>query len=130
MRIVIPSKDDKLCGHFGHCDYFSFVEVDSSTNEIKSIESRIPEGGVSCASAGWISGEGADVILAGGMGGGPLQTFAQNGIRVVAGCPELPISDVVVRFLNNTLTVGENSCGREGHHHCHSHGEHHCGHHN
>ena len=25
MKIVIPSKEEKLCGHFGHCEYFTFA---------------------------------------------------------------------------------------------------------
>ena len=45
MKIVIPSKDEKLCGHFGHCEYFSIVEVNDETNEILSIESKIPLSG-------------------------------------------------------------------------------------
>ena len=129
MKIVIPSKDEKLCAHFGHCEYFTFVDVNDESKSIEKIESRIPEGGVSCQSAGWIAQEGADVVLAGGMGGRPLQMFAQLGVNVVAGCPELPIEEVVNGYLNNTLSTGENSCGGE-HHHCHGHGEHGCHGHN
>ena len=28
MKIVIPTKNEKLCAHFGNCESFSFVEVD------------------------------------------------------------------------------------------------------
>lgn len=130
MKIVIPSKDEKLCGHFGHCEYFSFVEVNPETNEILSIEKRIPEEGISCQSASWIASQGANIVLAGGMGGRPLQIFGQNGVQVVAGCPEAEIEGVVKAYLSNTLTTGENVCGGE-HHHCHGHHDehHHCGNH-
>ena len=37
MKIVIPSADEKLCGHFGHCVYFTFVEVNRETKEILRI---------------------------------------------------------------------------------------------
>ena len=37
MKIVIPSADGKLCGHFGHCDYFTFAEIESETNEISNL---------------------------------------------------------------------------------------------
>ena len=40
MKIVIPSAEDKLCGHFGHCEYFTFVEVNPETKEILSIEKK------------------------------------------------------------------------------------------
>ena len=126
MKIVIPSAENKLCGHFGHCEYFTFVEVNPETKEILSIDKKIPEEGISCQSANWIASQGANIVLAGGMGGRPMAIFARNGVKIVAGCPELDIEEVVTKFLNNTLVTGENACGGE-HHHCHGHhGEHHC----
>ena len=126
MKIVIPSADEKLCGHFGHCEYFTFVEINPETKEIISIEKKVPEEGISCQSASWIATQGANIILAGGMGGRPMAIFAQNGVKVITGCPELEIKTVVNQFLNDSLATGENSCGGE-HHHCHghNHGEHH-----
>lgn len=126
MKIVIPSADEKLCGHFGHCEYFTFVEINPETKEILNIEKKVPEEGISCQSASWIATQGANVVLAGGMGGRPMAIFAQNGVKVIAGCPELEIETVVNQFLNDSLALGENSCGEE-HHHCHghNHGEHH-----
>ncbi len=127
MKIVIPSAENKLCGHFGHCEYFTFVEVNPESKEILSIEKKVPEEGISCQSANWLATQGANVVLAGGMGGRPMAIFAQNGVKIVAGCPELDIEEVVTKFLNDTLVTSENACGGE-HHHCHGHhhGEHHC----
>ena len=127
MKIVIPSAENKLCGHFGHCEYFTFVEVNPESKEILSIEKKVPEESISCQSANWLATQGANVVLAGGMGGRPMAIFAQNGVKIVAGCPELDIEEVVTKFLNDTLVTGENACGGE-HHHCHGHhhGEHHC----
>ena len=128
MKIVIPTLEGKLCGHFGHCESFTFVEVNNNTKEITNIETIIPEDGVSCQSAGWLAQQGIDLVLAGGMGGRPLMTFAQNGVEVVTGCPELEIKEVVELFLNNTLETTENSCGHGENHQCHGHGDgHHCG---
>ena len=132
MKIVIPAKDEKLCSHFGNCESFCFIDVDNETKEILNIENKIPEGGISCQSASWIASQGVDTVLAGGMGGKPLNIFAQNGVKVIAGCPELPLKEIAQKFLNNELELGENSCQGE-HHHCHGHqseGHHHCqGHH-
>lgn len=128
MKIVIPTLEGKLCGHFGHCESFTFVEVNNNTKEITNIETIIPEDGVSCQSAGWLAQQGIDLVLAGGMGGRPLMTFAQNDIEVVTGCPELEIKEIVELFLNNTLETTENSCGHGENHQCHGHGDgHHCG---
>lgn len=128
MKIAIPTENGKLCSHFGHCESFTFADVDMQTKEIKNIENKIPEEGISCQSASWISEQGANVILAGGMGARPLGIFAQNGVKVIAGCPELPVEDVIKEYMNSTLATGENSCGGE-HSHCHGHGHHHCHHH-
>ena len=127
MKIAIPTENGKLCSHFGHCESFTFADVDMQTKEIKNIENKIPDEGISCQSASWISEQGANVILAGGMGARPLGIFAQNGVKVVAGCPELPVEEVIKEYMNSTLTTGENSCGGE-HSHCHGHGHHHCHH--
>lgn len=124
MKICIPTSEGKLCGHFGHCDSFTFAEINPETNEILSIEERVPEDGISCQSASWISEQGVSKVLAGGMGGRPLMMFAQNGVEVVAGCPELPIREVLEKYISNSLETAENACGGEGHDHshCHHHG--------
>ena len=129
MKICIPTSEGKLCGHFGHCDSFTFAEINPETNEILSIEERVPEEGISCQSAAWISEQGVSKVLAGGMGGRPMMMFAQNGVEVVAGCPELPIREVLEKYMANSLETGENACGGEGHDHSHCHhhgGGHHC----
>ena len=127
MKIAIPTENGKLCSHFGHCESFTFAEVNPETKEILNIENKVPEEGISCQSAGWISEQGANIVLAGGMGGRPLAIFNQNGAKVVTGCPELEAEEVVNAYLNSTLTTGENSCGGE-HSHCHNHEHHHCHH--
>ena len=126
MKIAIPNEGNKLCSHFGHCESFTFVEVNPDTKEILNIESKIPDDGISCQSASWIAEEGANIILAGGMGQRPLQIFERTGVKVVPGCPELEIKELVNNFLNSTLITGENACGGE-HSHCggHHHNEHH-----
>lgn len=129
MKIAIPTENEKLCSHFGHCESFTFVDVNPETKEILSIENKIPEEGISCQSASWISEQGANVVLAGGMGARPLGIFNQNGVKVVSGCPELSIEELVTGYLNSTLETGENSCGGE-HSRCRGHHEHHhCRHH-
>ena len=125
MKICIPTSDGKLCWHFGHCDSFTFAEINPETKEILTIEEKIPEEGISCQSASWISEQGVSKVLAGGMGNRPLMKFAQNGVEVIAGCPELPVKEVIEKYLSDTLETGENACAGEGHDHQHCHGHHH-----
>ncbi|MBR1618230.1 NifB/NifX family molybdenum-iron cluster-binding protein [bacterium] len=126
MKICIPTQEGRLCGHFGHCDSFTFAQIDPKTKEILNIEEKIPQEGISCQSASWIAKQGVSKVLAGGMGARPLMMFAQNGVEVVTGCPELPIKEVINKYLSDDLEVGLNSCA-EGHH-CHSSEGHHCHH--
>ncbi len=131
MKIAIPTLEGKLCAHFGHCETFTFAEIDPEKKEIISIKQKAPEEGISCQSAAWISEQGASKVLAGGIGMRPLMMLAQNGVEVITGCPELPVKEVIKNYLSDTLETGENSCGSEGHDHahCHHHSEgHHCHH--
>ena len=129
MKIAIPTADGKLCGHFGHCETFSFATVNPETKEIMEIITGAPEEGISCGCTSWIAEQGVSVALVGGIGARPMMAFAQYGVEVVAGCPELEIEEVVKLYLNSELVTGENACGHgDGHHHCGGHGEgHHCG---
>lgn len=135
MKIAIPTENEKLCSHFGHCESFTFAEVNPETKEILNIETRVPEEGISCQSANWISEQGANIILAGGMGARPLEIFSRNGVQVISGCPELPIKELITSYLDSSLVRCENACGGEhshcgGHHHGHHGGHHgHCHHH-
>lgn len=125
MKICIPTSEGRLCSHFGHCDSFTIAEIDPVAKEIINVEEKVPDEGISCQSANWIAQQGVSKVLAGGMGARPMMAFMQNGIEVVAGCPELPIREIIEKYLSNTLEAGENSCGGEGsnHHHCHHHEE-------
>ncbi|MBN1984529.1 MAG: hypothetical protein JW795_23585, partial [Chitinivibrionales bacterium] len=38
MKIAIPTEQNKLCMHFGHCEKFVFVTVDEATKSIVSKE--------------------------------------------------------------------------------------------
>lgn len=129
MKLAIPTTEGKLCAHFGHCETFTFVEINPATKEILEISTGIPEEGITCQSANWIAAKGVNVVLAGGMGGRPKSLFEQHGVAVVTGCPELEIATLVKQYMDNTLVGGENSCGHDPHHVCHGgHGHHHhCG---
>ena len=129
MKIAIPTEDEKLCSHFGHCSSFTFAEINPETKEILSIENKVPEEGISCQSASWISEQGTNIVLAGGMGARPLDIFNRNGVKVISGCPELPVKELIQEYLNSTLVTGENSCGGEHSHCSNHHGHHHCHHH-
>ena len=108
MKFAIPLAEGKLTAHFGHCKEFALIEVED--NEIKTKETHVPpphEPGVLPA---WLHGLGANVIIAGGMGGRAIDLFKQNSINVIIGAPALEPEELVKSYLNNTLVTGANVC--------------------
>ncbi len=125
MIIAVPSSKGVLCPHFGHCDEFTLVEVDDSSKTIQGTN-KIPapphQPGML---PGWLARQGANVILAGGMGPRAVDLFVQNGIAVHIGAPEEPPEKLVLAFLGGTLQLTSNSCD----HPVEGHGEGGCGNH-
>ena len=85
MKIAIPLADGRLTAHFGHCQEFAIIEIEG--NEITKKETRVPPPHEPGVLPSWLHSLGANVIIAGGMGGRALSLFEQNGINVVAGAP-------------------------------------------
>ena len=109
MKIAIPLESGRLCMHFGHCEQFALVETDEQDNIVdKTLVTPPPhEPGVLPA---WLSEQGADVIIAGGMGQRAQELFGKNDITVVVGAPSETPEEVVGAYLAGTLDTGENVC--------------------
>jgi len=118
MKFAIPTAEGKLCQHFGHCEKFVFIEVDEASKTIISNEAVVGPDHVPGILPPWVAQQGATVILAGGMGGRAQELFAQQGVKVISGCPSEAPEKIVMDYLNGTLTTGVNGCD---HSHCGSH---------
>lgn len=110
MRIAVPLTGGRLSPHFGHCESFALVDVDSAEKKVvgrQDVAAPPHEPGLLPA---WLAERGATMIIAGGMGRRAQDLFAQQGIEVVVGAaavtPELLVSD----YLLGTLKAGENIC--------------------
>ena len=128
MRIAIPSVDNKglesyVEEHFGRAKFYTFVDVDPKIKEIKDVrvlEVPFLEHGPGDI-PNWIKENGADVVLALGMGPRAVDFFETLGVHVVTGVTG-KISDVVRAYLEGTLQTiewagyGQHE-GRHGHHH-------------
>ncbi|MBN1764590.1 MAG: NifB/NifX family molybdenum-iron cluster-binding protein [Sedimentisphaerales bacterium] len=110
MKIAIPLVNDKLCMHFGHCEVFALIDVDEESKSINSMERLTPPMHQPGVLPAWLHTQGANVIIAGGMGQRAQQLFAQNDIKVVVGAPSEPPESIVTAYLNDTLVPGENIC--------------------
>ena len=109
MKIAIPLVDGRVSMHFGHCEQFALVEADEQKNIVGKTLLTPPshEPGVLPA---WLSEQGANVIVASGMGSRAQQLFAQSGITVVVGAPVAEPEEVVSAYLSGTLKAGDNIC--------------------
>ncbi|MBN1308134.1 MAG: NifB/NifX family molybdenum-iron cluster-binding protein [Chitinispirillaceae bacterium] len=110
MKIAIPTANDQLCMHFGHCEKFVIVEVDEATRSITGKEEAVPPPHEPGALPKWLHEKGATVIIAAGMGMRAQQFFQQYGIQVVVGAPSDHPETVVLNWLAGTLVTGGNVC--------------------
>lgn len=110
MKIAVPSAEGKLAMHFGHCREFVLFEVDRESKKIVGQTSVTPPAHEPGVLPKWLSEQGVNVILAGGMGMRAQNFFQQYGIEVVVGAPSLPCEAVVREYLAGTLQTGENVC--------------------
>ena len=115
MKFAIPTAEGKLCQHFGHCEKFVFIEVDETSKTIIGKESIKGPDHVPGILPPWVAEQAATIILAGGMGGRAQELFAQQGIKVISGCPSEDPEKVVQGYLDGTLVTGINGCD---HSHC------------
>ena len=110
MKIAIPLATGQLCMHFGHCEEFALVEVNEQSQEIVNTEKLQPpphEPGVLPA---WLHEQGANIIIAGGMGQRAIGLFTQNNIKVIVGAPAETPEELVKSYLDGTLEGGSNVC--------------------
>jgi ATP-binding protein involved in chromosome partitioning len=110
MRIAIPVAGGVLCPHFGHCEQFVLVDVDAEARTVSGTRSLEPPPHEPGLLPRWLKGQGADVIIAGGMGVRAQNLFAENGVRVVTGAAAEPPERLVADFLAGSLVTGPNAC--------------------
>lgn len=108
MRIAIPTLDGELCMHFGHCQQFTLIDVEDG--EIKNVEAETPPAHAPGVLPAWLHEQGANVIIASGMGMRAQNLFKQNDIEVVVGAPILSPEEIAKQFINGTLEAGDNVC--------------------
>jgi len=110
MPFALPLVGGQLSMHFGHCDEFALIDVDESTKKITNktvLKSPEHEPGLLPR---WLHENGANLIIAGGMGQRAQTLFAQNGIKVVYGASVDTPENLVNSFLQGTLVTGANVC--------------------
>ncbi len=122
MKIAIPTRDDEVDAHFGHCAYYTVFNINDEKKVTGSELIASPQGcGCKSNIAEILRNEGVSTMLAGNMGEGALQILNHFDIQVIRGCTG-SVKEVVEAYLNGSLTDSGIGCE---HHHNHS-GDHSC----
>ena len=110
MRYALPISDGKLSPHFGHCEQFALIDVDETARKIVHKELVIPPNHEPGVFPAWLAEEGANIIIAGGMGMRAQNLFSENRIDVIVGAVGDDPEKIVLAHLNGTLATGDNVC--------------------
>lgn len=106
--IAIPTAQNCLCEHFGHCESFAIFETEDG--KIMNETHLVPpphEPGILPA---WLASHGITHVIAGGMGQRAITLFNQHNIQVLVGAELKPVKKLVDEFLNGDLETGINIC--------------------
>lgn len=120
MKIALPTRQNIIDSHFGHCEYYTIFTVDNNTKEIVNEETLASPAGCGCKSniATTLSEIGVKIMLAGNMGEGAVRVLNTSGIEVLRGCSG-DVKTVALNWLEGSLTDSGDSC-QEHEHECHN----------
>lgn len=118
MKIALPSNQNKVDAHFGHCEYFT-VFTTNEKNEIVKEEKVMSPAGCGCKSniVHTLSQMGVSIMLAGNMGDGAVNVLNSQGIKVLRGCSG-DVKMVTEEWLAGSLIDSGIAC-HEHEHGCH-----------
>jgi len=116
MRIAIASDNGKVTGHFGHCE--GFIVFDEEGGNIVKEEFIQNPGHKPGFLPKFLAERNIDVIISGGMGGGAVNLFNENGIEVILGASG-DSRNAAEAYLRGELKSSESVCHEHRHHHHH-----------
>ena len=108
--IAVPVADGRLCMHFGHCQQFALLDVDTEQREILNSRHVDPPPHEPGLLPRWLHEQGVNLVIAGGMGGRAQGIFAEQGIEVIVGAPAESPDALARSYLDSTLQSGKNTC--------------------
>jgi len=107
---AIPVAGGRSCMHFGHCEQFALLDVDTEGKEIlnfRQVDAPPHQPGLLPR---WLHEQGVNLVMAGGIGRRAQDIFAEQGIDLIVGVPAEPPEKLVRSYLDGTLRTGENVC--------------------
>ena len=114
LKLAVASNENAVAGHFGHCE--TFVFFDTEDGRIVA-ENPVPNPGHKPGFLpNFLADNGAQVVIAGGMGGGAVDIFNERGVEVILGA-QGDVRENVAAYLRGEL----HSTGSVCHHHDEEH---------
>jgi len=123
-RIAIPSVgpgglDGERSGHFGHCDVFTFVDVeDGEVKQVSTIANEAHVQGGCMVPVNLLASHNVKALIVGGIGMRPLMGFKQVGVDVFYDATRPQIRPVVEDLIAGKLQMisDDQVCGGGGGH--------------
>lgn len=114
MKIAVPTRDNMVDNHFGHCDHYTIFTINDGVVKMKEILPS-PQGcGCKSGIALVLRQKGVQVMLAGSMGDGAKNVLESNDIKVVRG-QSGNIDELVKAYLADDIKDSGEGCS---HHEC------------
>lgn len=117
MKIAIPTRNNQVDEHFGHCEYYTIVSL-TADNKVEKTEMMESPQGCGCKSdiAEIFQQMGVKIMLAGNMGQGAVNKILSAGIKVVRGCSG-DVNKLINDYLGNKINDSGLTCDHHDHHH-------------
>jgi predicted Fe-Mo cluster-binding NifX family protein len=125
MRIAISAEnqnglDSPVSPHFGRCPCYILVDVKGrEVTAVTAVDNPYYGKHAPGQVPGFIQSQGADVMLAGGMGRRAVSFFQQYGIEAVTGASGT-VRQAMQRYLGGELRGAEPCAESQHHHHDHT----------
>lgn len=121
-RIAVPSNgtgglDGMRAGHFGHCDVFTFIDVeDGKIKAVSTLQNEEHVQGGCMVPVNLLADNNVNALVVGGIGMRPLMGFKQVGIDVYHDAERVEIRPVVEDLIAGKLPAIRNDqvCGGGG----------------
>ena len=110
-RIAVPSNgaggmEGTRSGHFGHCDVFTFVDVENGAiKKVSTLNNQEHSQGGCMVPVNLLASNNVNALIVGGIGMRPLMGFRQAGIDVYHDNQRPDIKPVVEDLIAGKLTI-------------------------
>lgn len=120
MRVGVVLENDSgvqgdVCAHFGQCRFFLIADIDEKSKKVtstKTVPNTAQHGGGGCVAVDEILKHKVTHVIAGGMGMGAQQKFAQAGVQIFGYSGN--VQKALDSLMNNALG-GLNACKDHDH---------------